>query len=34
MGMIDEGTKTRTSIQISDESQRLGANIGVGFGPR
>jgi zinc protease len=30
MGMIDEGTKTRTSIQISDESQRLGANIGSG----
>ena len=30
MGMIDEGTKTRTSIQISDESQRLGANIGTG----
>jgi len=30
MGMLDEGTKTRTSIQISDESQRLGANIGTG----
>ena len=30
MGMLDEGTKTRSSIQISDESQRLGANIGTG----
>jgi zinc protease len=30
MAMIDEGTKTRTSLQISDESQRLGANIGSG----
>jgi len=30
MGMLDEGTKTRTSLQISDEAQRLGANIGAG----
>jgi len=30
MAMLDEGTKTRTSLQISDESQRLGANIGSG----
>ena len=30
MSMIDEGTKTRSSIQISDEQQRLGANIGSG----
>ncbi len=30
MGMLDEGTKTRTSLQISDEEQRLGANIGTG----
>jgi zinc protease len=30
MAMIDEGTKTRSSLQISDESQRLGANIGSG----
>jgi len=30
MAMLDEGTKTRTSLQISDESQRLGANIGTG----
>jgi zinc protease len=32
MSMLDEGTKTRNSIQISDESQRLGANIGSGSG--
>jgi zinc protease len=30
MAMLDEGTKTRSSLQISDESQRLGANIGTG----
>jgi zinc protease len=30
MAMLDEGTKSRSSIQISDESQRLGANIGTG----
>jgi zinc protease len=30
MSMLDEGTKSRTSIQISDEQQRLGANIGSG----
>ena len=30
MGMIDEGTKARSSIQISDEEQRLGARIGSG----
>src|SRR5213078_840955 len=30
MAMLDEGTKTRSSIQISDEQQRLGANIGTG----
>jgi zinc protease len=32
MAMLDEGTKTRNSIQISDEAQRLGANIGTGSG--
>jgi zinc protease len=32
MAMLDEGTKTRTSLQISDEAQRLGANIGAGSG--
>ncbi|HEX4822796.1 MAG TPA: pitrilysin family protein [Candidatus Polarisedimenticolaceae bacterium] len=30
MAMLDEGTKTRSSLQISDEAQRLGANIGTG----
>jgi len=30
MSMLDEGTKTRSSLQISDESQRLGAQIGSG----
>ena len=30
MSMLDEGTKTRSSLQISDEQQRLGANIGAG----
>ncbi len=30
MAMIDEGTKTRSSLQISDEQQRLGAGIGSG----
>jgi zinc protease len=28
--MLDEGTATRTSIQISDELQRLGAMLGTG----
>jgi zinc protease len=30
--MMDEGTKTRTSLQISDELQRLGAQLGTGSG--
>jgi zinc protease len=29
-GMIDEGTRTRSSLQISDELQRLGANLSTG----
>jgi zinc protease len=32
MAMLDEGTKSRSSLQISDEEQRLGANIGTGSG--
>jgi zinc protease len=32
MSMLDEGTKTRNSLQISDEQQRLGAQIGSGSG--
>jgi zinc protease len=28
--MMDEGTKTRTALQISDELQRLGAQLGTG----
>ncbi len=30
MNMIDEGTKTRTSLQISDELAMLGATLGTG----
>jgi len=30
MNMLDEGTKTRTTLQISDEVQRLGASLGTG----
>jgi len=30
MSMLDEGTKSRSSLQISDEKQRLGAAIGAG----
>jgi zinc protease len=30
--MEDEGTKKRTSLQISDEAQRLGANLNTGSG--
>jgi zinc protease len=30
MGMLDEGTKTRTAIQISDETATLGADLGTG----
>ncbi|MGE5125608.1 MAG: M16 family metallopeptidase [Betaproteobacteria bacterium] len=29
-GMLDEGTATRTALQISDELQRLGAQLGTG----
>ncbi len=29
MAMLDEGTTTRSSLQISDELQRLGANLGT-----
>ena len=32
MNMMDEGTKTRTALQISDELQSLGANLGTGAG--
>jgi len=27
--MLDEGTKTRSSIQIAEEKERLGASIGA-----
>jgi zinc protease len=30
MNMLDEGTKSRTSLQISDELDRLGANLNSG----
>ncbi len=30
MGMLDEGTKTRSAIQISDEAARLGADLSTG----
>jgi zinc protease len=30
MGMIDEGTKTKDALQISDEQQLLGANLSTG----
>ena len=30
MNMMDEGTKTRTALQISDALQRLGAQLGTG----
>jgi zinc protease len=30
MNMMDEGTKTRTALQISDELLRLGANLSTG----
>jgi zinc protease len=30
MNMMDEGTKTRTSLQISEELAMLGANLGTG----
>jgi zinc protease len=29
-GMLDEGTRTRSSLQLSDELQRLGANLTTG----
>ena len=32
MAMLDEGTKRRNALQISDEAARLGANIGAGSG--
>jgi zinc protease len=32
MAMLDEGTRTRTSIGISDELAALGANLGAGSG--
>ncbi len=32
MNMLDEGTKTRTALQISDELQSLGATLGTGSG--
>jgi zinc protease len=30
MDMVDEGTKTRNALQISEELQQLGANLNVG----
>jgi predicted Zn-dependent peptidase len=30
LSLLDEGTKTRNSIQIAEEEERLGANIGAG----
>ena len=30
LALLDEGTKTRNSIQIAEESERLGANISTG----
>ncbi|MFM9977844.1 MAG: M16 family metallopeptidase [Sphingomonadaceae bacterium] len=30
LALLDEGTKTRTSVQIAEESERLGASIGTG----
>jgi zinc protease len=30
LDMLDEGTKTRTSLEISDQLQRLGASLGTG----
>ncbi len=30
MSMLDEGTKTKDALQISDEQQMLGANLGTG----
>ncbi len=30
--MMDEGSKFRTALQISDEAERLGANLGIGCG--
>ncbi len=30
MAMLDEGTKSRSALQISDELQRLGAELGAG----
>ncbi len=32
MAMLDEGTRKRSSLQISDELDRLGASIGTGSG--
>ena len=32
MNMLDEGTKTRTALQISDELQALGATLNTGSG--
>ncbi len=32
MNMLDEGTKTRTALQISDELQSLGATLNTGSG--
>ncbi|MET0292836.1 MAG: pitrilysin family protein [Steroidobacteraceae bacterium] len=32
MNMLDEGTKTRSALQISEQSERIGAQIGAGAG--
>jgi zinc protease len=32
MAMLDEGTKSRTALEISDELARLGASLGAGSG--
>jgi zinc protease len=30
--LLDEGTKTRTALEITDEARRLGAQLGIGSG--
>jgi zinc protease len=32
LGLLDEGTDTRTALQIAEEEERLGASIGAGAG--
>ena len=33
LSMMDEGTATRSALEISAEAESLGANIGTGFEP-